>query len=234
MELRSFWARLFVTFCVSCSAYALPAQDLSDLPRQVEEFLQQEMNPEGTKRVEISVKRPDPRLRLNQCDKELTFSNKTRNTSVSHITVQVACEGNRPWSFFVSAQIKQWATIVVASSDLNKGHILTSNDLNEEQREISRLSHGFYQDKGSIIGMAVKRMIKKDEAVRSALITPPRLVNKGDQVTIIASNGNVSVRIAGEALAHGKQGQQIKVRNSHSERIIKAQVTGKGTVKVLM
>lgn len=234
MRLRSFWARLFTTFCLSCSAYALPVQDLSDLPNQVEKFLQQQLKANAVKRLEISVKRPDPRLRLNQCDKELTLSNKSRNLSASNMTIQVACEGSRPWSFFVSAQVKQWAAIVTANSDLDKGHILTAADLSHTEQDISRIGHGFYQDPQSVVGMAVKRSINKGSPVRSAALTPPLLISKGDQVTIIASNGPISVKIAGEALAHGKQGQQIRVKNSHSERVIKARVTGKGTVSVIM
>lgn len=234
MRLRSFWGRLLTTFCLSCSAYALPVQDLSSLPHQVENFLKQQLNNPGVTRVEISVKRPDPRLRLKQCDRELTLRNKTRNLLAGNMTIQVACEGSSPWSFFLTAQVKQWGTIVTANRDLDKGMTLSAADLTSAEYELARLGHGFYRDQNSVVGMAVKRRIAKGSPIRTASLTPPRMVTKGDQVTIIASNGAVSVRIAGVAMSHGKHGEQIRVKNSHSERVIKARVSGKGTVTVLM
>ena len=49
---------------------------------------------------------------------------------------------------------------------------------------------------------------------------------------IIASKGSMSVKMPGEALSDGHEGRQIRVKNSRSERIIRATVVGPGEVLV--
>jgi flagella basal body P-ring formation protein FlgA len=57
-------------------------------------------------------------------------------------------------------------------------------------------------------------------------------VSKGDQVVISARNSGLNVRMPGEALSNGAPGEQIRVRNLGSHRIIKARISGPGQVEV--
>ncbi|WP_121363151.1 flagellar basal body P-ring formation chaperone FlgA, partial [Pseudomonas aeruginosa] len=56
----------------------------------------------------------------------------------------------------------------------------------------------------------------------------------GDQVVILARTATINVKMPGEALSDGAPGQQIRVRNLRSQRIIKARVIEPGTVEVNM
>ncbi|MCY1454933.1 flagella basal body P-ring formation protein FlgA [compost metagenome] len=60
------------------------------------------------------------------------------------------------------------------------------------------------------------------------------MVSKGDQVVISAMSPAINVRMPGEALSNGAPGEQIRVRNLSSGRVVKARVKGPGQVQVDM
>ena len=60
------------------------------------------------------------------------------------------------------------------------------------------------------------------------------VVSKGDQVVISAASASINVRMPGEALANGAPGEQIRVRNLSSSRVIRARVKAPGQVQVDM
>jgi len=51
---------------------------------------------------------------------------------------------------------------------------------------------------------------------------------------ISAGNSTIQVKMPGEALSAGSVGEQIRVRNLNSKRVVKARVTGPGQVEVAM
>ncbi|MCY1411705.1 flagella basal body P-ring formation protein FlgA [compost metagenome] len=57
-------------------------------------------------------------------------------------------------------------------------------------------------------------------------------MRRGDAVMIRARSSRVNVVMPGEALADGVPGQQIRVRNLQSQRVVKARVVEPGTVEV--
>ncbi|WP_275426420.1 flagellar basal body P-ring formation chaperone FlgA [Vibrio variabilis] len=52
------------------------------------------------------------------------------------------------------------------------------------------------------------------------------MVEKGNEVVIIAAKGGFNATTKGVALQTGGEGEQIKVQNSQSKKVIRAVVTG--------
>ena len=84
------------------------------------------------------------------------------------------------------------------------------------------------------MGMVSKRSIRQGEVVRLSNMAPPLLVAKGDHVKITAAAGQLSVSTNGIALTKGRKGEQIRVRNIGSEKILRARITGQGRVNVIL
>ena len=59
-----------------------------------------------------------------------------------------------------------------------------------------------------------------------------QLVKRGDIVTILAEIKGLTVRVNGNALTDGHRGDEIRVKNQRSKRILQAEVIGPGTVRV--
>ena len=78
------------------------------------------------------------------------------------------------------------------------------------------------------------------EAFASGKIISPRavnrrqLVNRGDKVIIKAVVEGIEVRMNGEAMGNGANGERISVKNLSSNRIINAVVTAQGIVSVIL
>lgn len=210
-------------------------QDLSGVPAAAERYLTgvlRESFPGDQTQIRIAA--IDPRLRLTACDKPLTYDTHSKQLGASNVTLRVVCPGSSPWSFYLSSTVERLRPILVASRNLGRGDTLTEADLTLEQRDVSTLGNNTLSDPARAIGQQTRRPISQGDSIRLTLLTPPRVIEKGDAVSIKATAGGISVLSTGIAMTGGKVGEQIRVQNQKSERVIKARVTGQGQVEVLM
>jgi flagella basal body P-ring formation protein FlgA len=210
-------------------------QDLSNVQSEVRELIVSlYQNETQYSDVKLEIGDIDPRLKLPLCDKELTYNIRRRSIHVSNMTVQVSCDGSNTWSFYVSTKVLKYSGVVVANKALSRGDSISLSDLRIETKEVSTLSNGYVTSKHDALGMIIKRSIRAGEALRQNSMSPPLLVDKGDQVMVTASTGKLSVSTHGIALADGRMGEQIRVKNLRSEKVIRARITDKGRVMVLL
>jgi len=102
------------------------------------------------------------------------------------------------------------------------------------ERDVGTLGQGFLTDLDQAVGMKMLRPTVIDQVLTPQHLEQAEVVQKGDHVVIIARSGSLSVRMPGEALSKGGQGEQIRVRNLNSQRVVKARITGPGQVEVAM
>lgn len=201
------------------------------LEQAVDEYLRRS---EIQGRHEVQVNRLDPRLRLPQCDEPLTASLESPAQPLGRVTVRVRCEGSAPWTVFVPAQVRLFRQVVVISRPLKRENVLTEQDLSLVERDVGLLNQGYLTDPGQAIGKKLTRPMLPDQILAPVHLQQAEVIRKGDQVVITARGAAVSVRMPGEALSDGAPGQQIRVRNQRSQRVIKARVVGPGQVEVAM
>ena len=180
---------------------------------KVEEYLQ---NSGLDGRYQIQVNRVDPRLRLAECDRDLTLSQESPAQPIGRVTVRIGCEGSAPWTIFMPAQVKLFRQVVVAVQPLKRAHVLEDADIALVERDVGLLTQGYLTDPARVVGQKLRRPVDND------------------QVVILARTATINVKMPGEALSDGAPGQQIRVRNLRSQRIIKARVIEPGTVEVNM
>lgn len=184
-------------------------------------------------RIEAEVDRVDPRLQMSDCSVPLIAELKSTR-SVGRINIQVRCEGDTPWSLYVPATINLFRPVVVLIDPIPRGDTLRPSDLELREFDISRISGSYFTDIETVAGMVARRLLTADQPVIAAHLTPPTVVHKGDAVILTASSDGLIVRMPGVALGDGEQGQQISVRNTQSNRVVEALVTGPGQVEVPM
>ncbi len=197
----------------------------------VEEYLQRS-NIQG--RSEIQVNRLDPRLRLAECDKELTTSLESPAQPLGRVTVRIRCDGSSPWTVFVPAQVKLYREVVVVTRPLRRGAPIGPQDVSVAERDVGTLSQGFLSDPEQVVGQKTTRALVPDQVLAPLHLQQAEVVSKGDQVVISAASSAINVRMPGEALSNGALGEQIRVRNLSSGRVVKARVKGPGQVQVDM
>ena len=183
--------------------------------------------------TEIGFGKLDPRLRLLKCDKKLKAYWPGRATPRTNMVVGIRCVGSRPWKIYLPVSVKRYQKVLVSTASLPRGHTITSADLSLEKRDIHRVRHHI-TDPQRIDGMILKRPISAGAALTRAMLTAPRLVSRGDDVTIIARSGLVAISVKGKAMMNGRKGDKIRVRNTSSRQVIQAIVTSNGRVELAM
>ncbi len=185
-------------------------------------------------RQEIQIKSLDPRLQLPLCDEDLTTSLESPAQPVGRVTVKVSCEGATPWSVFVPAQVKLYRKVVIAIRPLKRDTTLGEMDVALVERDVGLLTQGYMTDMGQVLGTRLTRGVMTDQVLAPVTIEQAKAIRKKDQVVISARKGGINVRMPGEALSDGVIGEQIRIRNLSSQRVIRARVVGPGQVDVQM
>lgn len=185
-------------------------------------------------RYEIEVSNLDPRLRMPLCSQQLDASLESPAQPLGRVTVRVRCAGSGPWTVFVPATVRLHRDVVVMVRPLKRESVIGEGDVALRERDVGTLKQGFITELDQAVGMKLLRPTVLDQVLTLQHLEQAEVIRKGDHVVIIARSGSLSVRMPGEALSKGGKGEQIRVRNLNSRRVIKASVTGPGQVEVAM
>ena len=220
-----------------CSAYGAMTS-MQDIERVVThkvdaELKRQHISDQSNQRVSFRVHSIDPRLQLVRCSQALEADIQGTRL-IGKISAKVSCRGNQPWSVYVPVSILIYKKVVTARAPLARGALLTNKHLQLTEVEISSLNQGYLNAVHLATGKQLKRSIRLNDVVKPNMLIEPKIISRGDDLTIFASSGALEVRSTGVALTDGKMGQQIRVKNKASKKIISATVISKGVVRVAL
>ncbi len=235
MRVRSIYLGFFL-MAQALSAFSSEYERLGNVQKAAVEALRDShplSTAPHTQNVEILAGKLDHRLRLAKCDNPLTAISDPHRRS-SRLTVKVSCEGSRPWSIYVPVSIKADATVARLAHDIKRGQVLSAADIRMDVSRVSSSQQGYVHSLDLAIGKTLKRGGRAGELVLSGQLKEVIAVKRGDQVLVEATAGSIVVVANGIALANGHIGEQIRVRNSDSERIISARIVNQGTVRVML
>jgi flagella basal body P-ring formation protein FlgA len=183
---------------------------------------------------EIRLGTLDARLRLAACDRPLEGflppgSHLNGNTSVG-----VACNGSNPWKLYVQAYVAMFKTVAVAANYLATGTVLNADNIRLEERDVTAGGYGYLTDVEQLRGKIVKQPVQEGRIIPPQALTKAKLIRRGEEVVILSKIGNIEVRMTGNALMDGAEGDRIKVKNAKSKRIVEGKVEAAGLVMVSM
>jgi flagella basal body P-ring formation protein FlgA len=113
---------------------------------------------------------------------------------------------------------------------VERGEILSADDFTAEPRPAS-------QGRGAMLpnaanGMEAARRLPAGAVVRASDVLTPRLVRRGEPVTIYVRSGGLTISTAGRALDNGAKGDLVRVVANSTNRTLDAEVEGSGAVRV--
>lgn len=240
MQLPAFFIKLIAAIALlgSSSLNASPLIDqligttTSYLEQKVAEHL---AGSTANARFEVTVSRLDPRLRLPLCPADaLQASLESPAVPVGRVTVRVSCDSEVQWRLFVPATVDLYQPVVVTTRPLPRHGVIGAGDITLLERNLGHLSSGYLTSAEQAIGLRTRRAVAADTVLGSNQLEQDETVKRGDKVVISAANSRVAVRMPGEALESGSTGSQIRVRNTRSDRVVQARITGPGQVEVAM
>ena len=215
-------------------AWATPTYiDHDEIRQQVERFLTDKTKEMSFKETQINIGHIDNRLRLAHCNKalEITLGN---NRLPGNLSLLVQCNGAKPWKIYLQASVNAYQEIYTARVPITRGAPFNDTDLILEKRNITSLNGNYLTDPAHIKAHVARRTIRKGEIIQPMLLVKSKLVKRGEQVTLIAETSGITVRMMGKALNDATAGQQVRVRNNNSKRIVEGTAITRGVVEINM
>ncbi len=222
-----------IGFHQSANAQA-PIESIEGIRSKVAQFLTDEYSQTNAEKVEVRVGNLDSRLRLSKCSQDLNLNLKDNSKTGGNINVQVSCSSGSAWTILVTGQVKVYRSVAVAGRNLQRGDLVSATDLSSEIKDVSDLRIGFALTPETIIGKEIKFAVNKGETFRNSALDTPLVIKRGDTVSMESSAGGISVKTSATAVSDGRIGQQIRVKNNQSARIINAKVVEAGKVQSIL
>ncbi len=124
--------------------------------------------------------------------------------------------------------------VVVAAANLPAGHVLQRESLKLDRLDAEKVSKGHYLELQGLEGQELVRAVRAGEAIRVSDLRQALLVRRGDLVLMTVGRPQTfEISVQAEAMQDGKMGEQIRLRNNESGRMLSGIVTGKGTARGL-
>lgn len=211
----------FLLFLLGGYAYANSHElDAKYIEQLATSFLIEQYPSSEDEKVLISVSSLDPRIEVKSCEVPLLV-NIPEKKNTRNVNLKISCNGKAPWKIYLSAKIQITKAILVATSTINKGDMLNKNNVALNYLPVNQLRGDKLNDTSLVFGAKAKKRIAQGRAINKTSFC---LVCKGDFVTIIAASDGFSIKTQGMALSSGNVNDQIRVRNSRSNKVISPRV----------
>ena len=165
------------------------------------------------------------------CPQPLQIETEQQPSSVlGRKRIRLTCVGQPDSSITVTAQATVFIRAVVATQILEREEPITGAMLAVREVPLGKQDQAYFNRINQVEGLSAKRRIRADQALTQEMLTSPWLVRRGERVVMQARHGAIQANTDGEALADGRKGDVIRVKNVTSGKVIEAQVTGIGVV----
>jgi len=213
------------------AVWALPAvQSPASIRAAAEAFVRAGL-PAGAARAKIEVQGPAPDLRFPLCTDLRTAYFGNPNPYGAQ-TVEVRCAAPQVWSLYLPVRVDQQQGVVVVARALQAGHVLSAADLTTVERDSAHLPPGAVSDAQTLVGQVLRYSVAAGQPLVQSMLTGPQLVHYGQPVSLVAQGMGVRLVALGQAMADGRVGQSVLVRNLQSGRVVSGVVDAQGQVVV--
>lgn len=153
-------------------------------------------------------------------------------------TQQIPAAQAKPVNLSTSASTPQVAatpesrSVLVAASNLTAGQLLQPEMFKLEKMDADKINKSHLLEATGLEGQELIRTLRAGEAIRSTDMRAAIMVKKGELVQLtLGRPGEFQISVRLEAMQDGRLGDQIKLKNTESGRILGGVVTGKGSVR---
>ncbi len=148
------------------------------------------------------------------------------------VRLEIYDQEKPPKSMIFSIEVKIYDEVVVSAKKLGRNEEVTPDELSVEYREVTNFTDKYFVSKEQMEGKRAKNTISKGRILGSALVEDVPLVKYGDKVRIVAKIGGIEVYTFGTANQDGGLGEEIKIKNMDSRKVISARVIDSRTVDI--
>lgn len=154
----------------------------------------------------------------------------SRGRLIVGVNIQIQDEGTM--EVRVPVKVEEWTTVPVAARTLSKGEVVAPTDVAMARLNIESLGADSTVSEKQIIGREVQQTIMAGDSFRIKSLRIPPVVTAGSKVTVSYEAGPLRATATAVAMEDGIAGQEVKVQNEISRRILMANVVEPGLVRI--
>lgn len=223
---------LLCALATTGSAVTLQSHD--SIRTRAETYLREQAQTQHVGKIEVTIGTLDSRLRLTQCNGPLDAFMPEGARLQGNTTVGIRCPDADGWRIYVTGKVSVLADVLVVRESLARGSPVNESSVELVEQNISSLTRGYLDDPSQLEDKILKRAVSPGMVLTPNMLEVPRIIRRGDRVTLEASQGALAVRMQGEAVMDGRRGERIRVRSLSSKKIVEGVVTAPGVIKVTL
>jgi flagellar basal body P-ring formation protein FlgA len=224
-----------VTVLLAATAPARATAIEAEMAEQVQQFAAEATRQSGLAglRVQISVGRLDPRLRLAPCTTVQPYlPTGTRLWGAARIGLRCTDAAVR-WNVYLPIQVDVFGPALVAAAALPAGHVLIADDLRNAEVNLAATRSPAMARQELAVGRALSRPLAAGDTLRGADLRARQWFAAGDNVRLVAAGSGWRINGEGQALAAGVEGQSVRVR-TESGRVVSGVPVAERLVEVVL
>lgn len=119
----------------------------------------------------------------------------------------------------------------VLMRDVERTDVLKASDIEVQRRPKAEIG-GDAAARDRVIGMQMRRPLRAGQALKTADLVKPDLVQRDQSVTLISETAGLYLTVRGKAVDNGTEGDVVNVLNLQSKRTVTGVVIGRGQVAI--
>lgn len=145
---------------------------------------------------------------------------------------EVHVDGEVKRTVLVRAQIEAYADVLVASTDIPRGSLISPADVQLEKRAMSQMKYGILLDTSDAVGQVARSTIFPGQVITKRQLMARQLIKRNQVVTVEARAGGLVIRSQARALMNGSEGDLVTCMNLDSKEQFQGIVRKDGVVVV--
>lgn len=129
----------------------------------------------------------------------------------------------------IAALLLMAAEVPVLARNVQRGELLTAADFQLEERAAAPPA---LPRPDEILGKETLRPLVAGTVVQARDVTTPRLVKRGEPVTLRIRSAGLLIATPGRALADGRRGDTVRVLATSTKRTLEGRVEGPSAVLI--
>lgn len=132
----------------------------------------------------------------------------------------------------ISGRIERLVQVPVLKNTLRNGDIIGALDIDYIELPAFKLSNGTLLKEEDIVNMTPRRVTVAGKPLISNDLEQPRMVERGDVITLVFADGPMQLTVKGKSLQAGAMGDTIRVSNTDSNKNLQGIVTAHREVTI--
>ncbi|MDN3609352.1 flagellar basal body P-ring formation chaperone FlgA [Vibrio ostreicida] len=220
---------VFLCFFFSFSVTSATTEQIIRIQSSAEDYILSTVEWPSGGTLSAQAANIDNRVFATDCPTPLETSSSSTNPNASNITVLIECSVDN-WKLYVPVRLTRSGPQVTLVSPMSRGQLIARQDVTMSMVDLQRLRRQGFSTIESVIGAKVKKNLRTGEILESNDIC---VVCRNETVTIKAVKSGMTITTKGTALTDGTHGEQIRVKNTKTNRIIEGRVSGISEVTVV-